>query len=154
MKIYSNNKLISGSRDKTIKIWNLNTFECENTLLGHTNDVLCLEFIPNGNLLSGSGDHSIRIWDLNACICLNVIDGSSSVWSLRFLHDRYLISGYENGDILIWDLNSLKKPVSSIKGHPSLILNFDLLNNEYLLSYSCQNKSILAINSRLNKIIS
>lgn len=30
------NILISGSRDTTIKVWNMNTYTCEHTLTGHT----------------------------------------------------------------------------------------------------------------------
>jgi len=36
---YAPGKLISGSRDKTIKIWDIETSSCERTLLGHKHTI-------------------------------------------------------------------------------------------------------------------
>jgi len=57
--------IASGSRDKTIKIWDLATGRCVATFVGHDNWVRGLRFHPNGKfLVSVSDDKSIRIWDL------------------------------------------------------------------------------------------
>ena len=45
-------KLItSGSYDCTIKIWNYETGECLNTLLGHSNAIRSLTYIENTKLI-------------------------------------------------------------------------------------------------------
>jgi len=62
--LYGEHKLISASRDKAIKVWNLVTGECEKTLLGHSNSVKCLKLLKNGHLASGSVDSQIKIWNL------------------------------------------------------------------------------------------
>ncbi len=36
IEMISNEKLVSGSSDKTLKVWDLNTYECILTLNGHT----------------------------------------------------------------------------------------------------------------------
>eukprot|EP00124_Ichthyophonus_hoferi_P003191 Ihof_evm5s263 gene=Ihof_evmTU5s263 len=46
----------TGSRDKTIKIWELSTGRCLNTLTGHDNWVRTLRFHPRGKLLLSGGD--------------------------------------------------------------------------------------------------
>ena len=57
--------LVSGSSDKTIKIWRLDTGELLRTLTGHLEWVRAVAISPDGQtLVSGSGDHSIKIWDL------------------------------------------------------------------------------------------
>ena len=61
--IVHNNILYSGSRDKTIRAWNLDTNECIATLQGHTSNVLCL-IVHNNILYSGSLDKTIRAWQL------------------------------------------------------------------------------------------
>mmetsp|Transcript_39442 Transcript_39442/g.29132 ORF Transcript_39442/g.29132 Transcript_39442/m.29132 type:complete len:104 (+) Transcript_39442:1157-1468(+) len=62
--------LASGSRDKTIKIWEVKGGRCVLTLSGHDNWVNDLAFHPNGRfLLSVSDDKSIRIWDLSNGRC-------------------------------------------------------------------------------------
>jgi platelet-activating factor acetylhydrolase IB subunit alpha len=66
--------LASGSRDKSIKIWEVKTGRCIITLIGHDNWVNDLVFHPNGKfLLSVSDDKSIRIWDLSNGRCYKKI---------------------------------------------------------------------------------
>jgi len=54
--------LASGSFDNTIKIWNLISGECIQTLKGHTNVVCSLATLPDNKLASGSSDETIKIW--------------------------------------------------------------------------------------------
>lgn len=54
-------RLYSGSMDKTIKVWDLNTGQCLQTLQGHTNVVMGL-LCWNQFLISGSLDGTIRVW--------------------------------------------------------------------------------------------
>ncbi len=64
LAILSNkNKIVSGSYDKTIKIWQSQSpYECVATLYGHTDYVLALAILPNSNIVSGSRDRIIKIW--------------------------------------------------------------------------------------------
>lgn len=57
--------LLSGSRDKTIKMWDVGTGLCLFTLVGHDNWVRGLVFHPGGKfILSASDDKTIRTWDI------------------------------------------------------------------------------------------
>ncbi len=58
--------LVSGSGDKTIKIWNLTTGYLIGTLSGHSDSVNSVAISSNGQtLVSGSGDKTIKIWRLS-----------------------------------------------------------------------------------------
>ncbi|TFI54976.1 serine/threonine protein kinase [Mastigocladus laminosus UU774] len=58
--------LASGSRDKTVKIWNVGTGQVIRTLNGHSDFVLSVAFSPDGKTLaSGSSDTTIKIWRLS-----------------------------------------------------------------------------------------
>ena len=62
--------LASGSRDKTIRIWEVRNARCVITLRGHDNWVTDLVFHPGGKyLISVSDDKSLRCWDLGAGRC-------------------------------------------------------------------------------------
>ncbi|MCJ1408891.1 protein with putative role during mitosis [Ptychographa xylographoides] len=67
--------LATGSRDKSIKIWDARGTLIK-TLLGHDNWVRGLLFHPGGKyLLSVSDDKTIRCWDLSQeCKCVKAID--------------------------------------------------------------------------------
>ncbi|MDE0313890.1 MAG: hypothetical protein OXM61_03230, partial [Candidatus Poribacteria bacterium] len=53
--------IVSGSDDKTIRLWDTNTGEHIRTLSGHTNSVNGVSFSPDGTtIVSGSDDKTIR----------------------------------------------------------------------------------------------
>ena len=55
--------LVSGSDDKTIKIWHFETGELRQTLSGHEQTVRTLAIHPNGQtIVSGSDDKTIKFW--------------------------------------------------------------------------------------------
>ena len=57
--------MISGSRDDTIKIWDLGTGQEKFTLKGHRGWVTAIALTPDGKtVISGSRDDTIKIWDL------------------------------------------------------------------------------------------
>ena len=59
-------KIISCSRDKTIKTWDANTGDCLITLEGHSWRVYSVAYSPYGTKkISGSRDETIKIWDEN-----------------------------------------------------------------------------------------
>ncbi|GAA5822770.1 hypothetical protein JCM11251_004371 [Rhodosporidiobolus azoricus] len=68
----------TGSRDKTIKLWDTVSGQCLKTLVGHDNWVRALVFHPSGKfLLSASDDKTIRTWDLLTGRCIKVLEGHS-----------------------------------------------------------------------------
>ena len=57
-------KVVSGSEDETVRIWDAVTGECEQTLEGHSSAVTSASFSPDGTkVVSGSDDKTVRIWD-------------------------------------------------------------------------------------------
>ena len=53
--------IVSGSYDKTVRIWNTNTGENILTFPGHAKNVNCVAVLPARNLVSGSGDGTLRL---------------------------------------------------------------------------------------------
>eukprot|EP00951_Prasinocladus_malaysianus_P013659 scaffold103606_cov36-Prasinocladus_malaysianus.AAC.1 len=61
----SANRVISGSTDSTLKIWDLESRCCTATLKGHKGEVTCVAATLDGSrAVSGSRDRTLRVWDL------------------------------------------------------------------------------------------
>ena len=65
MRHIKDTKLImSCSVDKTIKIWNYETYELLSTLNGHTNTIMSVVHIPDSKyIVSGCSDKTMKIWN-------------------------------------------------------------------------------------------
>lgn len=57
-------RFASASKDKTIKIFDLESYECEMTIIGHLETVSTLCLLDNGILVSGSADKTIKFWSI------------------------------------------------------------------------------------------
>ncbi|KAF9583907.1 Mitochondrial fission protein [Lunasporangiospora selenospora] len=56
--------LVTASRDKTTRVWDLTTFKCLGLLPGHEDTVECMR-LTDHTLVTGSRDHTIRTWNLS-----------------------------------------------------------------------------------------
>ena len=52
----------SGSVDKTVRIWDINTCECKATLKGHWSTVWSIA-VDAEKIITGAADNDMRIWD-------------------------------------------------------------------------------------------
>ena len=129
------NKLITGSHDATIKIWDLETGECKKTLLDHKVSVQSVLILPNNKFISGSLDKTIKIWDFNSYECLNTLENESGVCSLSLISDNQIACGCLNGFIVIWNLDNSTK-VKTFKAHNSWI-TYLIVNTNKSKSISC-----------------
>ncbi len=68
--------LVSGSYDKTIKVWDLVTGKLLHTLTGHTQRVTCIAISPDGQIIaSGSYDRTIKLWAITSGELLGTLTG-------------------------------------------------------------------------------
>ena len=58
-------RVVSGSFDETIKVWDVDSGMELNTLEGHTSWVNTLEAISDDRIVSGADDNRICVWDIN-----------------------------------------------------------------------------------------
>jgi WD40 repeat protein len=101
-----NDRIVSGSDDQTIKVWDLNQGICLKTLTEHNHWINSLIFIERDNtLISGSYDNSIKIWEVNGFQCLKTIQVKNRIKNLLLLPGGYFASG-GFGSIEIWDIKN------------------------------------------------
>ena len=133
---YIGNYLVSGSRDRTLRIWDLETQRLvREPLTGHTGSVLCLQFDNRPNediIISGSSDTDVIIWRFSTGEMLKKITQAhrESVLNLKF-DERFLVTCSKDKTIKIWSRHELQPgdadyPVKGVSGGgicPSYILD-------------------------------
>ncbi|GAA6616073.1 hypothetical protein NUACC26_018720 [Scytonema sp. NUACC26] len=59
--------IVSGSRDRKVRLWNTQGNPILQPLQGHENDVTSVAFSPDGQyIISGSSDGTVRLWDIHS----------------------------------------------------------------------------------------
>lgn len=133
---YSGKYLVSGSRDRSIRIWNLDSQRLIHPpLLGHSASVLCLQFDerPEHDLVvSGGSDCRVILWRFSTGRMIKEIEKahSESVLNLRF-DDRYLVTCSKDKSIKVWNRREMLPtddtyPSTTTKGaarFPEYIIN-------------------------------
>jgi len=60
-------RIVSGSNDRTLKVWDAQTGQETLTLKGLSGYVNSVSFSPDGKrIVSGSGDRTVRVWDITS----------------------------------------------------------------------------------------
>lgn len=111
--------LASGSEDKTVKVWDVNTGQCLRTFQGHSNRVTSVAFSPDGKILASvSDDHTVKLWDINTNYCLHTLQGHiGRIWSVDFSTDgRTLASACHDQTIKLWDIET-GRCLITLQGH-------------------------------------
>jgi len=106
-----NRQIVSGSRDRTIKLWNT-LGECKFTVTedGHTDWVSCVRFSPNVQnpiIVSAGWDKLVKVWNLTNCkLRTDHIGHSGYINTVTVSPDGSLCaSGGKDGVTFLWDLN-------------------------------------------------
>jgi WD40 repeat protein len=112
-------RALSGSSDKTLRLWDLATGETLRTLEGHTHSVSAVAVLADGSrAVSGSYDNTIRLWDLTTSETLRTLEGHTGwVSAVAMLADgsRALSGSYDN-TLRLWDLTT-GETLRTLEGH-------------------------------------
>ena len=110
-----NRQIVSGSRDKTVKLWNT-LGECKFTISdeGHSEWVSCVRFSPSQSIpliVSCGWDKLVKVWSLTNCkLRTNLVGHSGYLNTVTVSPDGSLCaSGGKDGVAMLWDLNEGKR---------------------------------------------
>ncbi|KAI0648210.1 WD40-repeat-containing domain protein [Trametes meyenii] len=97
--------LITGSYDRTARVWNLETGAALHSLVGHTRAIRALQF-DAAKLITGSMDHTMRVWNWRTGQCLKTLEGhTDGVVALNF-DSNVLASGSADHTVKVWNFRT------------------------------------------------
>ena len=98
-------KLISGSEDGSIRVWDVAGERCEGVLEGHTGRVTSLA-ASGGRLMSGSLDRTVRVWGMEGEAsrwrCERTLDGQRSMVWCVVAWEGWVAGGCDDRGIGVW----------------------------------------------------
>ncbi|ETO11703.1 WD-40 repeat protein [Reticulomyxa filosa] len=122
--------ICSGSSDRTIRIWDIETTKQFNVFKGHENWIMSVKYGSDellNTILSGSDDKSVRLWDIRSNQQIQLFNGHQSyVRSVEYSpfviknsigNSNVICSGSNDNTIRFWDIRSNKNELYMIKGN-------------------------------------
>lgn len=106
-------QIVTGSFDKTAKLWNSETGELLHTLRGHATEIVCLSFDPHGLVVAtGSMDSTAKLWDVQRGVELCSLMGhTAEIVSLNFnTEGDKIITGSFDHTTKVWDVHTGSMP--------------------------------------------
>jgi Tol biopolymer transport system component len=104
--------LVSGSTDKSLKIWDAGSGQILKTMTGDSDTVSSVAYLPSGKrIISGSYDRSVVIWDADTGEAIRTLRSEQTyswevppaVWAVAVSPDgTRIVSGSADSNIKVW----------------------------------------------------
>ena len=142
---FSGKWLVSGSRDRTVRVWDLETKRLRYPpLLGHEKSVLCLQFDPSPSediIMSGSSDTSVILWRFSTGELIHRIPHAHDDSVLNVKYDkRYLVTCSKDMVIKVWNRRDL---LPTDPDYPSVYKGANVTYPSYIIDTTYMSPSTL-----------
>ena len=142
--------LVSGSNDKTVKLWDLQTGGVVKTFHGHYSWVYSVSISADHTMIaSGSKDNAVRLWNIQTGKCHRVIGQQSGVTCVRFspTNPQHLIS-VTNDKLRHWDINGNQTNPPQNGFNSNIVFSSD--GTQFVL---CRGKDVIVHNTSSGAIV-
>jgi WD40 repeat protein/serine/threonine protein kinase len=146
--------LASGSKDKTIRIWDLATGKSLRTFPGDSSTIWSVTFDSNGGrLATGTGFWRVMLWDLKTGQLIRTLDHAASVWSVAISRDGQLIAS-SSGDktTKIWDATN-GSLIYNLPDHTDFVYSVAFSPNGKTLISGSKDKKITIVDVATGRLI-
>eukprot|EP01001_Neometanema_parovale_P006925 NODE_3259_length_1250_cov_153.883762_g3094_i0.p1 GENE.NODE_3259_length_1250_cov_153.883762_g3094_i0~~NODE_3259_length_1250_cov_153.883762_g3094_i0.p1 ORF type:complete len:355 (-),score=42.72 NODE_3259_length_1250_cov_153.883762_g3094_i0:130-1194(-) len=128
----ADSKFCTASDDGSLKIWDLETQDCDATLSGHGHSVTCCDWHPSSALVaSGSNDKYVKLWDPRArdgrpshCVGSTMFHRNTVLKVKWNLGGHTLLTSGKDCSIKLIDIRTMNE-VFSFEGHKKDVTSID-----------------------------
>ncbi len=116
-------RAVSGSDDRTLKVWDIESGLELQTLDGHADRVTAVAVTPDGRcVVSGSRDMTLKVWDVQSGRELRTLEGHTGIIAAvaLTLDGKGAVSGSWDGTLKVWDVESGRE-VGGFQGHEDAV---------------------------------
>jgi len=100
-------RIVSGSADSTLKLWEVSTQRCVATFQGHSSEVWCVAVLDADRIVSGSEDKTLKLWEVSTQRCVATFQGHSSyVRCVTVLDADRIVSGSADSTLKLWEVST------------------------------------------------
>ncbi|KAK2002684.1 WD domain-containing protein [Colletotrichum falcatum] len=133
--------ILTGSADKTVKLWSLNDYTCIRTFEGHSNSVLKVVWLnmpkPEGKgkkqvqFASAGSDGLVKVWDANSGETETTLDNHEDrIWALAVNSaDNTIVSGDGDSIVTFWKDTTSESQAAATEAAQKLIEQEQELEN-------------------------
>lgn len=116
--------IVSGSEDRTIKLWEAATGKLIRTLRGHEGLVSAVAVLGDGKtIVSGSLDTTLKMWEVGTGKLIRTLEGHKDlVRTVTASGDgKTIVSGSDDNTIKLWEVET-GKSLRTLEGHAGYVL--------------------------------
>ena len=129
-------RILSWSKDGSLRLWDEQTGECVVVFKGHNDDVWGAQVLADDRILSWSIDGTLRFWDGQTGECIAILkEHTGSVFGAKVLADGRILSWSNDGTLRFWD-GQTGECIAILKGHKQPVLGAEVLSDGRILSWS------------------
>lgn len=122
--------LITGSTDKTGRVWDMASGTTLCILQGHTSTIRVVKN-HSGYICTGGRDSVVRVWKFNGEL-VHILRGHTESVRCLDMNEKYLLSGSYDGSVVLWNYKTGEK-IFDLKRHKKRVYAV-ILGSKYLAS--------------------
>ncbi|MGE5656038.1 MAG: protein kinase domain-containing protein [Actinomycetota bacterium] len=146
--------LASGSKDKTIKIWDVATGNLIRNFTGDGSAIWSVAYNSNGTqLASGTSYWRILLWDLKTGQLIRTVEHNGAVWSVAISQDgKILASASGDKTVKVWNLET-GNLIYSLADHSDYVYSVALSPDGKLLVSGSKDKTITIVEVETGRLL-
>ncbi|KAF3524938.1 hypothetical protein F2Q69_00046513 [Brassica cretica] len=123
-------KIVSGSDDQSVIVWDKQTLQLLEELKGHDAQVSCVKMISGERVLTAAHDGTVKMWDVRTDMCVSTVGRcSSAILSIEYDDSTGILAAAGRDTIAnIWDLRSGRQ-MHKLKGHTKWIRSIRMVED-------------------------